>query len=107
MPDTHQNRQQESFMSILNIPGAIGSALSSLSSHYGHKQGVHGGTENSALNSSSSSTDSSQPSGSTQSLFGTLLDSVEQVVGIQSPASTTSASGVNPATVAPSAIQKA
>ena len=74
-------------MSVLNIPGAISSALSSLSAHHGgHKKGMHGAAENSALNSATSSTDDAEPSGSTQSLFGTLLDSVEQVVGIQTPA---------------------
>ena len=80
-------------MSVLNIPSAISSAISSLTSHHGHKKGVHGGGAGSALNSTSS-TDDGQPTGSTQSLFGSLMDSVEQVVGIQTPASTTAAKGV-------------
>jgi hypothetical protein len=82
-------------MSVLSIPAAISSAVSSLTSHHGHKKGVHGGAGSSALNSTSSSTDDGEPTGSTQSLFGTLMDSVEQVVGIQTPASTTAAHGVN------------
>jgi hypothetical protein len=73
-------------MSLLNIPGAIGSAISSLTSQGHKKGGVHGG--NAALNSITSNTSDAQPNGSAQSLFGTLLDSVEQVAGIQTPAST-------------------
>jgi hypothetical protein len=82
-------------MSVLSIPAAISSAVSSLTSHHGHKKGVHGGGGSSALNSATSGTDDSEPTGSTQSLFGTLMDSVEQVVGIQTPASTTTANGAN------------
>jgi hypothetical protein len=81
-------------MSILSIPTAISSAVSSLTSHHGHKKGVHGDGGSSALNGTSS-TDDSQPSGSTQNLFGTLLDSVEQVVGIQTPTSTGSVNAAN------------
>jgi hypothetical protein len=102
-------------MSVLAIPTAISSAVSQLTSHHGHKKGVHGSGGSSALNNTSS-TDDGQPTGSTQSLFGTLLDSVEQVVGIQTPASTTAnaaslnASKLSPAAMiaaARSAIQKA
>lgn len=72
-------------MTLLAIPNAISSAVSQLS-HHGHKKGVHGGTGSSALDSTSSSDDQS---GSTQSLFGSLLDTAEQVVGIQKPTTTT------------------
>lgn len=83
-------------MSILNIPTAVGNAISSLS-HHGHKKGVHGGGSSNPLNASSSASSSTdgQPTGSTQNLFGTLLDSVEQVVGIQTASTATTA--VNPA----------
>ena len=73
-------------MSVLNIPTVIGSAISSLSSH--HKKGIHGGGTSNPLSSATSSASAStdgQPSGSTQNLFGTLLDTVEQVVGLQTP----------------------
>jgi hypothetical protein len=73
-------------MTVLAIPNAISSAISSLS-HHGHKKGVHGAQN--ALDSTSGADDQS---GSTQSLFGSLLDTAEQVVGIQTPTST------NPAT---------
>jgi hypothetical protein len=81
-------------MSVLNIPTVIGSAISSLASHHGHKKGVHGGGASNPLNSAASSASANtdgQPGGSTQSLFGTLLDTVEQVVGIQTPSSTANA----------------
>jgi len=79
-------------MTLLAIPTAISSAVSELS-HHGHKKGVHGG-QNAALDSTSSS---DAQSGTTQSLFGSLLDSAEQLVGIQAPASSPSAAA-NPAT---------
>jgi len=81
-------------MSVLTIPTAIGNAISALSSHHGHKKGVHGGGASNPLTSTSSSASTgtnAQPSGSTQNLFGTLLDTVEQVAGIQTAAATPSA----------------
>ncbi len=69
-------------MTLLAIPNAISSAIDSLS-HHGHKKGVQG-TANSLT--STSSTD--EQSGSTQGLFGSLLDSAEQLVGIQTPSAT-------------------
>ncbi len=102
-------------MSVLNIPTAIGNAITSLSSHHGHKKGVHGGGSSNPLNSAGSSASAStdgQPTGSTQSLFGTLLDSVEQVVGIQSAApnavnSPLTANAVNAGAVTPASITAA
>jgi hypothetical protein len=67
-------------MTVLAIPNAISSAISSLS-HHGHKKGVQGAQN--SLDSSSGADD-----GSTQGLFGSLLDTAEQMVGIQSPTST-------------------
>ena len=63
---------------LLAIPNAISAAVSEMSQH-GHKKGVHGP---SATNSTSSTDDQS---GTTQGLFGSLLDTAEQVVGIQTP----------------------
>jgi hypothetical protein len=83
-------------MSVLTIPTAIGNAISSLSSHHGHRKGVHGGGASNPLNSTSSSASAgtdAQPSGSTQNLFGTLLDTVEQAVGIQTATTTPNAVG--------------
>jgi hypothetical protein len=103
-------------MSVLNIPTALSSAISSLSSH-GHKKGIHGGGSSNPLNSSTSSASAStdgQPTGSTQSLFGTLLDTVEQVAGIQSPTNAPNAvhspltsNALNAGTVTPASITAA
>jgi hypothetical protein len=103
-------------MSVLNIPTVIGSAISSLASHHGHKKGVHGGGASNPLNSAASSASANtdgQPGGSTQSLFGTLLDTVEQVVGIQTPTNTANAvnslttSALHAGTVTPASITAA
>jgi hypothetical protein len=104
-------------MSVLNIPTALSSAISSLSSHHGHKKGIHGGGSSNPLNSSTSSASAStdsQPTGSTQSLFGTLLDTVEQVAGIQSPTASPNAvhsplisNALNAGTVTPASITAA
>jgi hypothetical protein len=103
-------------MSVLNIPTAISSAISSLSSH-GHKKGIHGGGASNPLNSTSSSASAStdsQPTGSTQSLFGTLLNTVEQVAGIQTPTTAPNAvnsplttNALNAGTVTPASITAA
>jgi hypothetical protein len=108
-------------MSILNIPTAVGNVLSSLSSHIGHKKGHGGGGINpldsatsSTASSATSSTSASQPSSSTQSMFGTLLDSVEQVAGIQMTANKPnmaaaqlSASSLNAGLITPASIAAA
>lgn len=65
-------------MSVLAIPGAISSAVSALSNR-GHK-GVHG-----SMNPTDNSQSSSDQSGTTQGLFGSLMDFAEQTVGIQTP----------------------
>jgi len=116
MPVAGLHRQQEIFMSVLNIPTVIGNAISSLSSHHGHKKGVHGGGASNPLNSTTSSASAStggQPTGSTQNLFGTLLDTVEQVVGIQTPTNTANAvnslttNALHAGTVTPASITAA
>ncbi len=69
--------------SISNLTSAS-SALPTLNIHtHGHKKGSHvGPTDDSDSNSTAQA-----PSGSVQHLFGTLLQSVEQVIGLQlSPA---------------------
>ena len=89
-------------MTLLAIPNAINSAISSLSGH-GHKKGVNG-SQNSAL-TSTSGTNATQ-SGTTEGLFGTLMDSAEQLVGIQTPTSTTAATSPHSAT-SPTAVHGA
>jgi hypothetical protein len=71
-------------MSLIPNLTSTSSALPTLSIHaHGHKKGSHVG----APDDSTSSSSAQAPAGSVQNLFGTLLQSVEQVIGLQlSPA---------------------
>jgi len=112
-------------MSVLAIPGAISAVISGLSSP--HKKGGHGG-DNSALSSISSTCTSTTETSSTYassassasgppSLFGSIMDAADQLLGIQPAAgasasaiSTANASKLDPAamiTAARAALQKA
>ena len=71
-------------MSTAPIAAANGANLPALSLHgHGHKHGIHGDTHNDSTTSSSAT---SGPSGSTQNLFGSLMDSLESIIGL-APAS--------------------
>jgi hypothetical protein len=75
---------QESLMSTPAIPAAASTALSSTIFQLhalGHKRGL----QSDALTDPSSSGASQTPSGSTQNLFGTVMSSLEQAIGIQHP----------------------
>ncbi len=87
-------------MSMLAIPGAISSAVSALSNH-GHKKGVHG-----SLNPTDNTQSSSDQSGTTQGLFGSLMDFAEQTVGIQTPTSGGTAGAVTASNAATSHASK-
>jgi hypothetical protein len=71
----------------LAIPPAASAALTAPNVHphgHGHKKGSE--TDSLTDPSSSSSTGAAQsPAGSTQNIFGTLLTSLEQVIGMQTP----------------------
>jgi hypothetical protein len=92
---------------------AAGSALPAMNVHshgHGHKKGLESATD--SITDSTSDTDA--PTGSTQSLFGNLLSSMEQVIGTQSangstqtPTSTQPVSMNQTATQAASAAQAA
>ncbi len=94
-------------LSIPNLTSAS-SALPPLNIHtHGHKKGSHvGSTDDSGSNSAAQA-----PSGTVQNLFGTLLQSLEQVIGLQSstakPAATaataTAGAGATAATAATAA----
>jgi hypothetical protein len=65
--------------SISNLTSAA-SALPTLNIHaHGHKKGSPAGS----ADDSSSSTAAQAPAGTAQNLFGTLLQSLEQVIGLQ------------------------
>ncbi len=79
-------------MSLIPNLTSASSALSPLNTHtHGHKKGSHvGSTDDSGGN-----TAGQVPVGTVQNLFGTLLQSLEQVIGLQSstakPAATVAA----------------
>ncbi len=70
-------------MSTSAIPAAASAALSANFQLHGigHKRGL----QSDALTDPSSSPASQTPSGSTQNLFGSLLSSLEQAIGLQHP----------------------
>jgi hypothetical protein len=83
-------------MSLLAILSPAASALPAINIHpHGHKRGSH--VE--AANESGSDTAAQVPAGAVQNLFGTLLQSLEQVIGVQSsvatPNSAAPAAGAN------------
>jgi len=71
-------------MSLIANLTSASSALPTLNIHtHGHKKGSHVGPPDDSTSSSAAQA----PAGSVQNLFGTLLQSVEQVIGLQlSPA---------------------
>ncbi|HXC10158.1 MAG TPA: hypothetical protein VNV61_14600 [Steroidobacteraceae bacterium] len=86
----------------LSLPSSAALPPANLSSH-GHK---HGSKVNSTDSSSTSDASAQSPTAATQSLFGTLLQSLEQVVGLQTSttpattASTTTAAATTASTAA-------
>ena len=83
--------------SVTNLSSVSPAALPPVNLHsHGHKHGSH---VESADDSTSADTPSAEaPSGSTQSLFGTLLQSLEQVIGLQPSTTTPAATATTPAT---------
>jgi hypothetical protein len=82
--------------SIPNLT-SVSSALPALSIHtHGHKKGSHVGS----TDDSSSSSAAQAASGSVQNLFGRLLQSLEQVVGLQLSAAKPAATAAAAATAA-------
>src|ERR1700691_2622137 len=86
---------------VTNLSSVSPAALPPLNLHgHGHKHGSH---VESTDNSASTDTSSAQaPTGSTQNLFGTLMQSLEQVIGLQ-PSTTTAATTAAPASATTSA----
>ena len=84
---------------MLPIPNltSASSALPTLAIHtHGHKKGSHVGSPDDSTSSSSAQA----PSGSVQNLFGTLLQSVEQVIGLQLSAAKPAAAATTAAAAA-------
>jgi hypothetical protein len=84
---------------MLPIPNltSASSALPTLNIHtHGHKKGSHVGSPDDSTSSSSAQA----PAGSVQNLFGTLLQSVEQVIGLQLSAAKPAAAATSAAAAA-------
>jgi hypothetical protein len=102
-------------MSLPLASAGATSALPAMNVHshgHGHKKGLESATD--PTDATDSTSDADAPTGSTQSLFGNLLSSMEQVMGTQSangstqtPASTQPVSMNQTATQAASAAQAA
>jgi hypothetical protein len=85
-PPIHEREQhrdvslKENHMSSISNLTSAASALPTLNIHaHGHKKGSHVGS----ADDSSSNTAAQAPAGTVQNLFGTLLQSLEQVIGLQ------------------------
>jgi hypothetical protein len=95
-------------MSSLAMPSSATPALPALNiPPHGHGHGHKRGSEVDSLTDSSSSTAAQIPVGSAQNLFGNLLNTLEQVIGIQpnSQAQTATAAAATPAAAATGSAQ--
>jgi hypothetical protein len=84
-------------MSAIAIPGSASTTLPQINIRpHGHR---HGGKVESTDDPSTDSTDTAAqiPVGTAQNAFGSLFQSLEQMIGVQPPTLTTSASGVTTA----------
>src|SRR5579863_2399606 len=88
---------------VTNLSSVSPSALPPVNLHgHGHKHGSHVESTDTSQDSTSNDALGQAPAGSTQSLFGTLLQSLEQVIGLQ-PSTTTPATTATAATSAATA----
>lgn len=88
-------------MSSLSIPSSISAALPALNVHphgHGHKKGSE--LDLSADSTGTSSTAAQIPVGSAQNLFGKAFTALEQLVGLQPPATSGSAATASGAAAA-------
>jgi hypothetical protein len=87
---TLQLFNEEPSMSSLTISNSASTTLPAVSTHnhgHGHKKGILADSLSST--SSSNSTTAQLPVGAAQSLFASLLQSLEQIIGVQPSAATT------------------
>jgi hypothetical protein len=92
---------------VTNLSSVSPSALPPVNLHsHGHKHGSHVESTDASDESTSNDALGQAPAGSTQNLFGTLMQSLEQVIGLQ-PSTTTPATTASAATPATTASAKA
>jgi hypothetical protein len=86
---------KETHMSSITNLSSVSSVLAQLNARpHGHKKGPQADAVGSA-DDTSSGTAAKAPSGATQNLFGSLLKSLEQVIGLQSGTATPSGTAAN------------
>jgi hypothetical protein len=86
---------------VTNLSSVSPSALPPVNLHgHGHKHGSHVESTDASQDSTSNDALGQAPAGSTQNLFGTLMQTLEQVIGLQPSTTTpaTTASAAAPAT---------
>jgi hypothetical protein len=89
--------------SVSNLSSAASAALPSVNLRgHGHKHGSHVESTDASNDSTSNDALGQAPAASTQNLFGTLMQSLEQVIGLQ-PSTTTPAATASAATPAATA----
>jgi hypothetical protein len=83
---------------VTNLSSVSPSALPPVNLHgHGHKHGSHVESTDASQDSTSNDALGQAPAGSTQNLFGSLMQSLEQVIGLQ-PSTTTPATTASTAT---------
>jgi hypothetical protein len=88
---------------VTNLSSVSPAALPPVNLHgHGHKHGSHVESTDASNDSTSNDALGQAPAGSTQTLFGSLMQSLEQVIGLQ-PSTTTPAATASAATSAAAA----
>jgi hypothetical protein len=86
---------------VTNLSSVSPSALPPINLHgHGHKHGSHVESTDASEDSTSNDALGQAPAGSTQNLFGTLMQSLEQVIGLSTTTPATTTSAATPATTA-------
>jgi len=86
---------------VTNLSSVSPSALPPVNLHgHGHKHGSHVESTDASNDSTSNDALGQAPAGSTQNLFGTLMQSLEQVIGLSTTTPATTASAATPAATA-------
>lgn len=80
-------------MSSIAIPGSASTLPQVSVRPHGHKHGARVESTDDSSTDSSSDTAAQIPVGTAQSAFGSLFQTLEQVIGLQPPSATTSAAG--------------
>jgi hypothetical protein len=89
-------------MSVISALGSAAAALPSINPHFhGHKKGSH---VQSADDTNAVGSAAQVPAGLQQGLFGRLLNSLEQVIGVQAAATAGAAAGAPAAKLAGSTL---